>query len=359
MAQPSAMAPRMLSPERADLAATPRLYPHALDTLFDRVVLVERTEEDFRSAAFLDDRSLQAGARREIVAWQDVAAAMPRSARRDVQYIFHIGHVGSTLISRLLGELPALLALREPLLLRTFADQIRLAGRPECAWPPHSLQPRIETLTALLSRTFRSGQRAIVKATSFTSEAAPALVPHGSRALLVYTSAQRYLENILAGDASRQELHMLAGSRVARLNARHGEPRWNLWELAEAEKAALAWACEMTSLQQAERALGPDRTLWVDFDAFLADPATALARVAAFFGEPIDAATAGRLAASPLMQRYSKSLEHEYSPGLREEVLAESRSANRAAIGSAMGWLNTAAQCYPALADCLARSSQD
>jgi hypothetical protein len=334
-------------PSPQELASTPSWYPHQLNVADERVLLVERSEEDFRAASFLDDRSLKPEDRREIVKWSELEAALPASARRDVQYIFHIGHVGSTLISRLLGELPEVLSLREPLLLRSFAE---MSERQE-GW----MAPRLDTLTALLSRTFRADQRAIVKATSFSSEIAPALVPAGSRALLLYTSAPRYLENIFAGDASRQETHVLASARLQRLNRRLGEPGWKIERLGEPQKAALGWACEMAALAEAERRL-PGATLWADFDSFLARPARQLAEIAAFFGHPTDAATAERLATGPLMGRYSKALEYEYTPQLRAEVLAESRVHNRGAIDAAMAWLHETARRHPTLAECLARA---
>src|SRR5688572_22289076 len=106
------------------LAATPRWFPHRLDPLSDHVLLVEKEEGDYREASFLDDRSLRPDRPRHGVEWRHLAAAMDQRLRRDVHYIFHIGHVGSTLISRLLGELPGILALREPLILRTLADML-------------------------------------------------------------------------------------------------------------------------------------------------------------------------------------------------------------------------------------------
>ena len=334
-------------PSAQELASTPFWYPHQLNVADERVLLVKRSEEDFRAASFLDDRSLKAGEPREIVPWGDLAAAMAPAARRDVQYIFHIGHVGSTLISRLLGELPEVLSVREPLPLRGFAEM----SRRQSGW----MEARLDTLTALLSRTFRSDQRAIVKATSFVSEIAPALVPPGSRALLLYTPAPSYLANIFAGEASRRETNALAGHRLQRLEQRLVEGGWNLERMGEPERTALAWACEMTALAEAERRL-PAATLWVDFDTFLAEPSRSLAGIAAFFGHPIDAATAESLATGSLMRRYSKALEYEYTPQLRAEVLAESRSHNRSAMAAALRWLEDAARHHPPLAECLARA---
>ena len=159
---------------------------------------------------------------------------MPAEARRDADYIFHIGNVGSTLISRLLGELPTVFALREPLLL-----QDRRPRASSTRW----------------RRSFRapSGpeQRAMVKATSFTSEIADRMVQPGARALFLYATPDHYLENILAGENSWQTLQALSAIRLARLQSRCPGLDADLAAMHDGLKAALGWACEMTSLEAA------------------------------------------------------------------------------------------------------------
>ena len=330
------------------LAATPLWFPHLLDPSTDRVLLVEKSEADYRDSAFLDDRSLKAGRPRHGVEWWHLAAAFPPTARRDLRFIFHIGHVGSTLISRLLGELPEIFAVREPLILRVFAEMLAQRGEAEALWDPASIPSRLDILTALLSRTFRPEQRALVKATSFVSAIAADLVPAGSRALLLYARPERYAETILAGPNSRQELAMTARDRLRRLHRSAGGDRWRLWEMGEGERVAMAWAAEMASLASAAEALASDSVMWLDFDRFLDDPARSLAELAAFFGVPLDASGAEHLAADPLMRRYSKAAEYEYSRELREEVLAQARLEQAPEIASALRWLDDAARdCAP------------
>ncbi|MBV8686136.1 MAG: hypothetical protein JOZ90_02995 [Alphaproteobacteria bacterium] len=336
-------------------APSPRWFPHYYDASHDAVLLVEKSEADYRAASFLDDRALGPQTARHLVPWAEVAEAVPADARRDVQYIFHIGHVGSTLISRLLGELPEVLALREPVVLRDFAERLEEAGTAEALWDPASVAGRLDALTALLSRTFRPGQRAMVKATSFVSEQAAALVPAESRALLLYAQPRRYIANILGGANSRQELAATAQARLRRLHRRAGAARWNLWEMGEGERIGMAWACEMGSLVQAAGRLGPGRVLWMDFDAFLAAPAAGLRALARFFG--LDADAAGALAAHPLAGRYSKAPEHEYTPALRETVLAGAVREHGAALEAGLRWLDAAADASPPVAQALATAS--
>ncbi|MEA3048925.1 MAG: hypothetical protein QOG84_761 [Sphingomonadales bacterium] len=113
----------------------------------------------------------------------------------------------------------------------------------------------------------------------------------------------------------------------------------------------MAWACEMSSLVQAAGRLGGERAMWLDFDSFLAEPATALDRLARFFG--LDAAAAQTLATHPLMGRYSKAPEYEYDSALREEVLAEARREYGPAIAEGLRWLERAAGQSEAVARCL------
>ena len=77
--------------------------------------------DSYRAASFLDDRMIQQPVDAQLVAWPDVEQAVSDDMRNDARWIFHIGHVGSTLVSRLLGELPEVLAVREPALLRDVA----------------------------------------------------------------------------------------------------------------------------------------------------------------------------------------------------------------------------------------------
>jgi hypothetical protein len=320
---------------------SPEYLPFELDPALGRVTLLRMSEADYRAASFLDQRMLGPNSTLIETEWDKLI--LPADARRDVQYIFHIGNVGSTLISRLLGELPGIFALREPLLLRAFA-----ADPPDAAG--------FGRLTALLSRTFRTGQRANVKATSFTSEIADRLLPPGSKALFLYARPDRYLENILAGENSWQTLQALSPIRLARLQRRCPGLEADLATMHDGLRAALGWACEMTSLEAAAARMPDNAISWLDFDIFLADPLRHFTAIAAHFGHEVDEATARAIVEGPLMGRYSKALDYEYSPKLRREILADARFRHGQAIRDALNWLGGLASRYPAVADAIRRT---
>lgn len=87
----------------------PEFLPFKLDLVARRVLLVRLTAQQRRDAAFLDERALPPGVDGgwlPLDAWQAHGDVAPADA------IFHIGHCGSTLLSRLLESWPRLQALR-------------------------------------------------------------------------------------------------------------------------------------------------------------------------------------------------------------------------------------------------------
>ena len=326
------------APSPQEIARDAAWLPQALDLDQGLVRLVRMDAAGYRNASFLDDRMF--GEQREslVVPWAGVAAAVAGDLRTDARWIFHTGHVGSTLVARLLGELGGVLSVREPRILRDLAMA-----------PADRREPIVGPVRKLLSRTFGPGEAALVKATSFVSEIAPELVPQGGRALFMYATPRNYIATILAGPNSVQELAALAPSRAQRIGGRASLPQAR----STAEAAAAAWACEMTSLEGAAAAMGDGQVAWADFDAMLGDMGSELERVAGFFDFAADGVA--EIAAGPLMGRYSKALEHEYTPSLRRELIAEAAAANRADIDSALAMLQSAAEYSPLLRSALRR----
>jgi hypothetical protein len=317
----------------------------ALDPAAGVARLVAMDRQAYRMASFLDDRLMKQVVDAQLVPWPEIEAAMAANLRRDARWIFHIGHVGSTLISRLLGELDGVLALREPRLLRDLALS-----------PSEIRACYVAPVPKLMSRSFAAGEFACVKATSFVSEIAAELVPAGERALFMFASPRNYITSILAGENSVKELRMLAPTRAQRLQRRVTAlgPAHN-----DSELAAIAWACEMTALEAAADAM-PDRHIeWIDFDDMLKRMSEELGRVCAFFGFAADHDVIHSIAEGPLMTRYSKALEYDYSAQLRRELIADATLRYRSAVDGALAMLDAAVEKSPLLAKAMARARGD
>jgi hypothetical protein len=332
------------APTPEEIARDACWLAQALDPTQGLVRLVAMDRENYRAASFLDDRLMQQTVDAQVVPWPELETAVAGELRTDARWIFHIGHVGSTLVSRLLGELPDVLAVREPRLLRDLAIS-----------PPEVRHGYIASVPKLLSRTFAEEELACVKATSFASEIAPQLVLPGERALFIYARPKNYIASILAGENSVKEMHALAGSRAERLASRGitlpAPPN-------DAALAAAAWACEMTSLEAAADAMTDRKIAWGDFDEMLGDVPAGLARVAAFFGFATDDDQLAAIAAGPLMQRYSKALEYGYSPSLRQQLIGQALGHHGREIEAALAMLRAAAEKSPLLARALTRAGE-
>lgn len=335
-------------PFQRRFAGDASLLPHMADLPSDRVLVALLSEADYRSASFLDKRLLTEGIGREWMPWSALPDLGPAAARPD--FIFHIGHVGSTLASRLLAELTGALPLREPMLLRTLAQVAERIDRPESLWSPDLYRARLQQVCGWLGRGFAPGRRAMVKASSVITAIADDLTAPDDRSLFLYAPLSRYIETILAGEASMAETLSQAPARMARLAALLPDFPHVLWELPPVTRVAMSWLAEMASAQRTLPA-ADSRHLWVDFEAMLADPAAAMTAQCRHFGIAADPGRIAALVAGQIMRQYSKAPEHGYSADLRRELQAQAAAAHGPEIATAIAWVEALASRYKSLAD--------
>lgn len=336
----------MTSPLPQDLGNDARWLAQAIDPTNRLIRFVRMDERAYRAASFLDDRMLQPGLESRVCPLDEIISMAVALPGDDARWIFHIGHVGSTLVARLLGELDGVLSIREPRSLRDLSV-VGFEERVELAL----------ALRRLLARTFAPGQVALVKATSFVSEMAPLLVAPAVPALFLFASPANYIASILAGENSIKELKALHSIRCERLGSRGIELTG--FDRSDAHRAALAWACEMTSLESAADSMDDRHILWADFDRMLDDMPGWIGRCAAEFGFAAPPGRIEEIVAGPLMRRYSKALEYDYSPSLRTELLADAARLHGLDIDAAIAALSCAAVSTPLLARALDRAERE
>ena len=306
-----------------DIAGSPVYYPHGFDAKDDRVLLVRLSAADYRLSSFLDSRLLAPGM---TAAWFDyapVAQSAQLIVPRPLHLIFHTGHVGSTLLSRLLDEVPGVLGLREPHALQTLADMADETRRGE------DYRARLATFLRLWSRGFEATRSVVLKATSIAARIAPDILDLAPDAKAIYLSlpAESYIAANLAATSGPADLKIFERVRHRRLSAKLGRA---LPEGGSAgELAAIAWMAEQDSLEQARAAAG-GRVLPVDFETLLADLEDNLAQILRHLGLP---PVAGRLAKSPALTRYSKAPEQlAFTPEMRAKRVEQARTRFAAEI---------------------------
>jgi len=351
--QPPSIADELLE----KLPTSPEAYPQKLDLIRDAALFVRFDAATYRAASFLDDRVLgpdTQGAWLHLGAVRDAARRVGNS--RPVHFIFHTGHVGSTLVSRLLDEIDGVLPLREPLPLRPLADAHDVLHQQESLLGEAQFGGNLALFMTLWSRGYDTTRCIVLKATSNAGRmAGPILARSGSsKAIYLNLRAEPYLATLLAGQNSPTDLRGHGPGRIRRLQARIGTPLAPLHAMSQGELAAMSWLAESWSQHEA-LAQHPGKVVALDFDRFLGNVEECMGRILSHFDLPQDPRQIAGLAQSPVLARYAKAPEYAYTPADRTEILNRSRHANRDEIRKGMAWLERIAQSDPAAAGIMSR----
>lgn len=296
-----------------------------LDVINQRGLLVRIAEADYRRASFLDHRVLRPETEG---AWFPLPPLLEEAARLDQplppHLIFHVSHCGSTLVSRLLAELPDNLPIREPLTVLALAMHRRELGRTTARLTERTWDALFKLTLQLLGRTYRPDERSLIKGTSACANLLGPLAAQSpaSRALLLYTDLETWLCTMLRDEAVRENGRFYAAAWLTDFTNITGNDSLTLAELTDAEQFTLNWFTGMLHFEKARQAT-PERVLPCDFETFLADPGAGLESAARFFG--LDARRARETAAGPLMHSYAKNPNQGYDGAKRRQELKEAR----------------------------------
>jgi hypothetical protein len=234
--------------------------------------------------------------------------------------------------------------------LRTLAEAYDERGAADALVGPEALDALLAQQLRLWRRGYADTRAVVVKATSSAGRLAPRLLEAApeARALFLSLGAEPYLATLLAGENSYLDLRTAAPERYRRLMRLAEAPApAPLYAMSLGEVAAMTWAAETLTRRRAETLFG-ERVLAVDFDDFLAAPGEAMRRICAHFRLDAPDAFFARAAESPALGRYSKAPERPYTPALRAQILAESRTRNAGEIGKGLAWLAEMGKRAPA-----------
>ena len=145
------------------LLDSPNSYPQKLDLVRSCILQIELDEPAYRAASFLDDRILGPGTRGTWLPIARVAAAAKLGHKtRPLHFILHTGHVGSTLLSRLLETTGSVLSLREPSPLRTLAEASDVLDQPESLLSESQFELVLDTFVRLWSRGYTTTRLSLI-----------------------------------------------------------------------------------------------------------------------------------------------------------------------------------------------------
>lgn len=323
-----------------------------MDLNLDRAAYVPLSETGYRRSAFLDHR-LEGAAHQPVITRLDSAVAVAAERKpAQTNWIFHPGHVGSTLLSRLLGELQDLLPLREPLPLRHLAGLWREQGDPLAQLDRPGYERLEHAVWVFLGRTFRERQESLVKTTSDCCNLLErALAAHpGARAIWLDVDLETFLAGMLRNQARRQETRAFGQSRLMDLHRILSDREIRLFELDIARLTAVSWLANQGHRLRAQLTDTDGRILTLHFHELLEAPENALSRVLDHLGLPSEEPTVARLMASPWRRTYAKHPDSAFSAAQRYDQLAASRRDNASEISEALAFADRLCDRYQALA---------
>lgn len=315
----------------ADIFHDPEYLPFRLDLAGGRVLFVRLDAEQRREAAFLDQRALPPQPQG---AWLPLSMLQtPATADVVADGVFHIGHCGSTLLSRLLDSWPEVEGLREPLPLRDLAAAWRAST------PPRDL---LALLMACWRRPLLPATRTVIKVTSSCNALIEPLLRECGlrRAILLDMPLAPWLATLLKSEDSVRDALVASDERAGVLRA-HGIAIDGVHAPRDAiEACAMGWLAERLRFDALESGEFASRVLRVDFEDLLAVPEATLARIAAHLA--LDPDGVARALASPAWGRYSKAQQHGYGRDDRAHDLALAQQRFGDGIARGVAWVERA-----------------
>ena len=328
-------------------------YVHDVSPALEATVC-SMTAASFRASVFLDRRIvLPEGAAITHMPIGAFCGKFPALAETATGYLFHISHVGSTLLSRLLGCKPTVLALREPALLRWMTAFKESLGCPECGVDAATYQTYLATSLGLLARPLITesvtADRVVIKPSSYHNILAEDILVQQPKARVVglYSRLEAFTGTVLHG-GGWQDMQTHGPRRLKRLQNMLGSAPWRLTDLSPGEHIAMSWLAEMSTLQRASVTAGL-RWRWLDFDAYLNDPAPHFAALCDGLNLAWTEADTTAVDRSGLREVYAKDSTIHYNAATRQARAADVRARHSDEFTKARRWLERAKADHPAL----------
>jgi len=339
------------------LPTDPHLYVERFDLAgAGRWQIALANAQDFRKSIFLDNRIKLTSSKKWVLNNRDILRpSFPQNSTQNINYIFHISHVGSTLISRLLGEVDHIHSLREPVVLRNlsgFRNEIHL---PESRISPELFNASLSRTLYLLTRRFRDTDIGVIKSTSYANVLAEQILASkpSPQSLMVFCTLENYLPVILKGSSGWQDIVDQSQDRIKRLYRMLNQTPWTLYGLSPGELIAMSWLSEMLTLWLAYKN-HPSQVLWIDFDDFLIKTDDYLQKINTHLGLKYSDKDLDTVLNSGLLMKYSKG-EHQFSPEDRIKELDLVREKSQIEIKKGLDWLTNSAARYPIVNEVMQR----
>ena len=322
-------------PYLAQIVADPLWFAHRYDPEHDAFHLRRLTRDMHRSATFLTDELLPKGDDPVVVRRSDAVAAKPPQA--PMHFIFHSAFCCSTVLARAFDLSGAAMGLKEPLL---FNDLVGWSHRGGTA---RAIAPVLDDGLAMLARPFAPGEAVIVKPSNLANGLAPAMLTMRpeARALLLHAPLEIYLGSVARkGMEGRIWVRDLLVKQLRDGLHDFGYTSEDYLGMTDLQTAAIGWLAQHALFIRMIEAFGADRVRTIDSEALMAEPATAMAALAAHFGVTMDVEA---VVAGPAFTRHSK-LGSDFGAASRGADIRDGADAYADEIAKVAYWATMVAQ---------------
>jgi len=301
------------------------------------------TASGYRKTPFLDERSLKhgIGACRysvQTVQLQDLAqwgdGKSHYQVGEGVNFIFHLGHTGSTLLSRALGETEGTRVMREPPLLTWLAENLPSVDKKgqDALWNSMVLP--------WLSRRYYANERIVVKAKSTALRFLRPAIKYNdaSKAVFMYSTLRTHLTICLARQQERFPDEQFGSLDVKMKGAFNVFKEFSVDSLAFRslsipKRMALAWMKRMMFVQSMPKS----KVLSLDMDAFLTNPYEHLMEGGQFLDLNITKKSAEAIASDRhIFKVYAKDQDVPWDAAVQRRLFDGRKAAYSAEIDEGM-----------------------
>ena len=315
--------------------------PFVYDARSDSLTFAQLPREKQRRAVFLDARFVADAPQSPPISLRSLPEDEIRAAAGPIHFIFHTGFCCSTLLAKAFDIPGVSMGLKEPSVLRDLALLWSSRGRRT----PGASEALGLTLD-LLSRPLAKGETQIVKANNLCNHLIPEVMfaKPDAKVLILYSNLDSFLRAIARRATAgryfaRQTYHEFSSAIPLDMYFAPDD----LLQFTDMQMGALVWLMQARFFESIAARYGESRVRILNSDALLADPATVLTRLAAFYDLPLDAKQITTLANGPVFKEHAKHQGRAFDAEAYRAQHAEDQKQYGAEIASVLPWAHNLA----------------
>ncbi len=325
-----------------DIINDPTWLPVALAA--NRAVVFRKlADNSVAESTFLDNRAVGMSTTAQVKLTDLVQISQKMESDKTIYQLFHISHVGSTLLAKVVQSIPSAVSFREPTIFRDIVSRYydHIDGTNDV------FAKEMPLILCSIYNMFRRGgaDHIFIKHTSgnlilppIVDEALPK-VNVETRDALLYTTAKDFLSHAITSKGLYGDAVAPGSSqrRVGYFNRLCTFRKLELADLKPLQKVGLVWMTEMQKLRARSATLRPDSV--INFDACLREGGKE-AIVKALIDAYDLSEHEGALTDSPAWDANSKNGE-PFNPGERTQKLEKNYLKEKIEVEKTLKWIRS------------------